>query len=148
MTNGLGTGELAGARERVLRDLEYAPGGLPPLSLCDTRTGAVAGPDAVTLLADVGQDAPGAPWARYGTHTFRVTADSVEPLVASIAGTVQDDVIDLAGHPWPEVPPDGGFASAVLVVGQSASGQAVWTDDGGRETPIGQLSAFGAQLTG
>jgi hypothetical protein len=55
-----------------------------------------------------------------------------EPLVASIAGRLQDDVMDNLGHTWPQVDGRPLFASA-------GSGVACWCLEGKPWCAVGQL---------
>lgn len=146
MTRGFSSDALDTVRQRMLRDLEHAVVSVPALSLYDVRTRAGAGPERGELADFVADDTPPGTWARFGTHTVRLTAPDAAALLVALANAVQDDIIDLQGRPWPEVGADAGFAAAVLTPTRSDSGQAIWSDGGRQQAPIGNLDAFGAHI--
>lgn len=145
MSSGFNDRDLEKVRQSLLRDLEHAPINAPPLSLHDSRTGATSGPESTTLVEFVNKDAPGV-WMRFGSHTMRLHALDCSELSVTLASEVQDDVIGLAGRPWPEVLPEVGNRSLVLSPTLAENGGAVWSGAGRRQSPIGSLNTLSAFL--
>lgn len=146
MTTAFTAEDLRSALRSIVADVSRVSVPLPALSLFDACSGAGAGRDVDELMRSTRADTPPDPWGRFGTHTFRLTASSLEELLVAVAAAVQDDVMDELGRPWPEVTGSGGAFSGVLTPSMDEAGRAVWSDGKGTVVRVGNLGSLATQI--